>query len=401
MKDSDLVKLRPIDAFVKYFLDVKPYHTKLLEVIERYKFNETLMVDVTDSMYTNIIYKNTPLCRQVGWGLVFDDCGFSNDSCCDLFQCLGGYGIIWDNSDLIGTHTLEHVNTETDELIIDGDFTFDRRLEILNVEGGSLTLRGDHAAVFESHRLFLIAPFNVYSVVSANLNVIKVQGDVAGELKTKKEFKLNGSQGRDGLFGVSDASYDAIEGVTVVTVAGSVNFSVGVTDAYIETESHARNQGFYQVDHTVVEQGNTIVFLKAGRTFPVVTNSNNGSVQLRTALTPPRHIWLAGTSGEREYRIADSFYNVSTGKTHIVLADQLFSGETYTSAKMYGYMTNAGFDNDEECSAPKPTNIHAVIGERLVMRILEAAPVITIPEIPTTIVPFLLIVTEESIGGEG
>ena len=373
MKDSDFAKLRPIDAFVKYFLDVKPYHTKLLEVIERYKFNETLMVDVTDSMFTNIIYKNKPLCRQVGWGLVFDDCGFSNDSCCDLFQCLGGYGIIWDNSDLIATHTLEYVNTETDELVIDGDFTFDRRLEILNIEGGSMKLRGDRTADFASHKLFLIAPFNVYSVVSASLNVIRVQGDVAAELNTKKEFKLSFTQGRDGLYGVADARYDALDDVTVLTVAGAVNFSVDVTGAYIETESHASNQGFYQVDHTTLEGGNTVVFLKAGRHFPVVTNSNNGSVQLRTGLAPPRHIWLDGTSGEREYRIADSFYNVTTGKTHIVLADQLFSGETYTSLKMYGYMANAGFDNDEECSAPKPTNIHAVIGERLVMRILEAA----------------------------
>ena len=47
MKDSDFAKLRPIDAFVKYFLDVKPYHTKLLEVIERkeYPFDTTRVQD--------------------------------------------------------------------------------------------------------------------------------------------------------------------------------------------------------------------------------------------------------------------------------------------------------------------------------------------------------------------
>lgn len=376
MKDSDFAKLRPIDAFVKYFLDVKPYHTKLLEVIERYKFNETLMVDITDSMYTNVIYKNTPLCRQVGWGLVFDDCGFSNDNCCDLFQCLGGYGLIWDNSDHIATHSLDYVDTGTDELIVNGDFTFDRRLEILSIEGGSLILRGDHQTEFESHRLFLIAPFNVYAVVSASLNVLNIQGDVAAELNTKKEFKLNFTQGGDGMFGVRDAVYDALSNVTVVTVAGAANFYMDVTGSYIETESHARNQGFYQVDRTeLLDSGDTVVFLRTGQTFPVVTNSNNGSVQLRTGLAAPRQIWLRGFAGEsiveREYRIADSFYNVYTGKTHIILADQLFTDETYDELRVYGYMTGAGFDNNEECTAPKPTNIHAVIGERLVMRILQ------------------------------
>lgn len=373
MRDSDSNKLRPIDAFVKYFLDVKPYHTKLLEVVERYKFAETIYVDIKETVFTDIAFRNNPLCKAVGFGLIFDECGFSNDNCCDLFQCLGGYGVIWDNSDLIGVHSIEEIDTAADEIIVAGNYTFDRRLEILKVEETSLTLRGDHADDFLLHKLFLIAPFNVYSIDSSLDNTLSVIGDISTELTYKREIKLNGSAGRDGLYGVGTATYNASTDITTIKVAGNANFNVDMTGAYIETETQPRNQGFYPVDRTEMDNDDTVVYLKQGFSFPVQTASNNGSVQLRTGLTAPRRIWLRGTEDiEREYRIADTYYDVTNDRTHLVLADKLFTDETYNEVRLYGYITSAGFDGDEECDQPKPTNVHAVIGERLVIRVIDS-----------------------------
>ena len=371
MRDSDSNKLRPIDAFVKYFLDVKPYHTKLLEVVERYKFAEEINVNVSDSLFTKISYRNTPLCKAVGFGLIFDECGFSSDNCCDLFQCLGGYGVIWDNSDLVAQHDIVSVDAAADEIIFAGDHSFDRRLEILQVNADSVVLRGIHTEEFLSHRLFLIAPFNVRNILSATQNVITIAGDVANELNAKKEIRVNGTQGRDGMYGVSNAVYDPDEGITSITVAGAANFNVDVTGAYIETETQARNQGFYPVDRAEVVNGNTYVYTRPGHGFATQTTSDNGSLQLRTGFTAPRHVWLLDNNGaEREYRIAETYYNVTTGNTHVVLADQLFEGETYTQIRLYGYITNAGFDADELCDRPKPTNVHATLGEKLVLRVV-------------------------------
>lgn len=398
MRDSDSSKLRPIDAFVKYFLDVKPYHTKLLEVVERYKFAETMTVDITDTMFMDVAYRNNPLCRAVGFGLVYDECGFSNDNCCDLFQCLGGYGLIWDNSDLVASYPISGIDYEKDEIIVDGNYTADRRLEILRSSGNQVVLRGDQTAHFLTHKLFLIAPFNVYQLVSVSGNVVTVQGDVATELQYKKEFRVSGTANANGLYGVSTAYYNTVDGVTEITVAGNYDLSGDVTGGYIETESQPKNQGFYAVASAELDDGNTIVTVSENTPLPVQTSVNNGSVQLRTALIAPRHVWLSGVSSvivapasasqfgvaseassvEREYRIADAWYDVDANQTRFILAEQLVQDELYNEVRMYGYMTNAGFDNEEECDQPKPTNVHTLFGESLFIRVIPVvAPNIT------------------------
>ena len=52
---------RPIDSFVKYFLDVKPYHTKILEIVERYLIDE----DVNISIKENIFFRIPPKRKYV------------------------------------------------------------------------------------------------------------------------------------------------------------------------------------------------------------------------------------------------------------------------------------------------------------------------------------------------
>jgi hypothetical protein len=368
MRTSDSNKLRPIDAFVKYFLDVKPYHTKILEVVERYKFAETITVDITDTMFASAAYRNTPLCRPVGFGLIYDSCGFSNDSCCDLFQCLGGYGIIWDNSDLVATYPIKDIITEYDELIVNGNLTADLRLEIIRIDTDRVVLRGDKTAYFATQKLFLIAPFNVHQIDSISGNQVVLLGDVSTEMNYKKEFRISGTASANGLYGVSSALYDPNNEVTVITLAGDYNLGGSVWNGYVETETQPKNQGFYAVASVEYDGNQTTVIVSPNTPLKTPSYVNSGSVQLRTGLTSPRRIWLT-TNGEipveLEYRITDSWYEISTHTTHIITAEQLFVGEMYNNIKLYGYMTGAGFDGEEECDAPKPTNIHTLFGERL------------------------------------
>lgn len=391
MRDSDSSKLRPIDAFVKYFLDVKPYHTKLLEVVERYKFAETMTVDITDTMFADIAYRNNPLCKAVGFGLIFDQCGFSNDNCCDLFQCLGGYGLIWDNSDIVADYAIRSVNTETDEFTVLGDHTRDTRLEIISISGNRMVLRGNVAGYFDDQKLFLIAPFNVYSITSLSDNVIVIPGNVADELNIKRSLRISNDLWNNGVYGVNVATYDPLNDQTRVEVAGDVTFIAdSLAGAYIETESQPKNQGFYSVNSAYTEDGNTTVIIND--TFPVASTVNNGCVQLRDGLTAPRRVWLTDNNNLlREYRIADSYFLPETNETRVVLAEQYFTADTYneasyyTEARLYGYMTNAGFDNDEECDVPKPTNVHALFGERLVINIMPIVSPTPTPTVTPTI----------------
>lgn len=394
--NSQTTTIRPIDAFIKYFLDVKPYHTKLLEVIERYKFDEAMQVDIAEAVFTTASYVNKPLCRQVGWGLVFDECGFSNDSCCDLFQCLGGYGIIWDNSELVATYPIQSMDLVSDELIFEGDYTFDRRLEILKIEHNQVTLRGDKSAYFADHRLFLIAPFNVYTILSAGNKIVNIPGNHVSELLAKQEFRISGTRGLNGQFGVSDATYDESSDITTITIAGNRNLVGIVNGGYVETEAQNMNQGFYQVADVQVEYGNTVITVRD--TFPVNTYANNGSLQLRTGMMAPRHIWLrdASTNVMVEYRIADEYYDLTNNRTHVVVAEFLEHHDQEfvpTEARIYGYMNAAGFDGDEECDRPKPTNIHVVLGESLEMRIISGEPPVADP-----LIYFTMLVTDITPG---
>lgn len=384
MRESDN-KIRPIDAFVKYVMDVKPYHTKLLEVVERYSFAEEVVVDIIDTSFTTVRYQNTPLCKPVGWGLVYDSCGYSTDECCDLFQCIGGYGLIFDNSELLLQSAIVSADTNTDRIILDGNWLYDRRLEVSRISGSTVHLPGDHTAEFASHKLFLIAPYNVFKLSAFSGSTITLNGNQVDEFLTKREFAIVNSRGMDGKYGVANAVYDAANDFTVITVTGDREFAaLSIADAYVETETSPRNQGAYTVDSTVFDGTHTIVTIKNG-SFPAATFSNNGSVQLRTALVAPRHVWLRDSVNDLmfEYRVADSFYNVEDDQTHIVLNEFLsrLDSPTFTpdQLRLYGYMTSAGFDNDEECNRPKATNVHTVIGERLLIRIIPVATPIPTP----------------------
>ena len=65
-----------IRSFVKYFNTIKPYHTKILEILEQYNFTDELNVSMLEDMAHDYTIANQPLCSPVELGTEFDE-GFT------------------------------------------------------------------------------------------------------------------------------------------------------------------------------------------------------------------------------------------------------------------------------------------------------------------------------------
>lgn len=47
---TGITELDPVQGLVEYVEDVKPYHTKIIEVLVEYVFTETVNVSITESL---------------------------------------------------------------------------------------------------------------------------------------------------------------------------------------------------------------------------------------------------------------------------------------------------------------------------------------------------------------
>ena len=55
---SNIKDIIEIEALKKYLLDVKPFHTKILNIINNYQFNEELSANVVESIFKEITQSN-------------------------------------------------------------------------------------------------------------------------------------------------------------------------------------------------------------------------------------------------------------------------------------------------------------------------------------------------------
>lgn len=377
---------RPIDSFVKYFLDVKPYHTKILEILERYNFQENIDVIFDQSLFTEIDFINEPLCKPVGWGVDWDDdCGFDALSCCDLFDCIGGYGLIYDNSVLLASANIVSVDNVNDKIIVEGNLTYDIKFQIDTIlNNNSLAIRGDHTSIFNAHSIFLIVPRHTYNIIQTTSQGFVVQGNRSSEFLTRRKFLVYASGNNDAEYNVKNASYDFVSNTTLIEVVEVINnpISLGV----IEIKSSNKNNGIYQIDTVSFNGLDTIISVKTSvKQFDIVNDLTHGSVQLRTGFIYPRIVTFDNTLGpsqaEISLKILNSVYNTTTGNTEITVVNNIENLIPYGQLKLYGYGT-PGFDADEECSSPKASNVHTIFAEWLKITITELTP--PIPSITPT-----------------
>ncbi len=380
---------RPIDSFVDYFLDIKPYHTKILEIVEQYKFNEDLSVSIKENIFFTEEWANQPLCSGVGFGFDFDDdCGYSALSCCDLFDCVGGYGLIYDNSDLLVSRPITAINSAgtppDNAIVIDGDYRYDSFFQIAETVGDhTLKIKGNILSAISPHFLFVIAPKNVYLTLEATSNGFYVSGNVAAQFTNVSEFVVMKSGFNDGGYAVVEAKYNSIEDRTFINVVrqdGEVIDSNSLGSIVIDSET--KNNGPYQKVDAFFDGTFTNILLHDNTKLKLTNESRHGAIVLRTGFLPNRLVWVDGDYGAGstyqniESKIIDVRYDVSENKTLIFLDNTIETaidqfaetgiptGLNY-NINLRGYYFGAGFDGYQECSTPKEWHLYAGFSEYL------------------------------------
>ena len=98
-------------------------------------------------------------------------------------------------------------------------------------------------------------------------------------------------------------------------------------------------------------------------------------------MIPNRKVWVENDSYNMgEWKITHTAIDISSGNTVITVDGTLHeSGASNAVLKIYGYETGAGFDGLNECSQPKPFNIHAAFSEHVTI-FIDDIPANSTPE---------------------
>jgi len=366
-----------IDSFLEYFREAKPYHTKLLEVVEKYTFFESMDVNFVESIKKQITIQNEPLCKQTGFGLDYDDnCGYDAIDCCDLFDCSGGYGIIFDNSDLVASELIVAKNDTEGFFEVEGNHTIDTRYKVLNIiDNQTMLVEGNASVLINQHSIFLDVNVLPYDVVSNSPDSLVISGSHVDFINTKTEFWVTGTETAfNGKYVVRSATYDTDNNET------TVNFiyfgSVGVNDLQglqINFRSSDPNVGIYQIAGGSFDGTNTTLSISNG-TFNLtdsdLTEYQKGSIQFRTAFKYSREIEIDLSPGSNYHNILYVEYVFDTNRTKIYVDGDISPyAEGIDLLNMFGYFFNSGFDGSAECLQPKETHIYALMEEKLVIRV--------------------------------
>lgn len=367
---------RPIETFKDYFLDIKPYHTKILEVIEQYNFFEEIEVKFEEDPFFDVTYINDPLCKPVGYGMVWDDsCGFDAIDCCDLFDCIGGYGIIFDNSDRVANHPYTDSDASQDTLTLAGDLTRDARFQISAIPSRqTLTVLGDISDFLTDISLFLVIPVKTIPIESNTSKTISMIGNFTRNLLENKEFQIYGTLESNQIYRVKTVVYDPISNLTTVEIFDPITIDEDVTGGTIEFRSDTNNNGPKLIDSFQTDGLITTIFLndETPMEFTNATEGNNhGSIQLKTALIPGREITIKSDSGENDglYKVLDSYYDGVQDLTTLTIDDSINQSGDTGFVEMYGYVQESGFDGKPSCPLPKHTHIKTSMTEELTIGI--------------------------------
>ena len=391
----------PIDSFVDYFLDTKPYHTKILEVVETYTFTEEMIVSMEERVEKDVLIENDPLCKETGFGLDYDDkCGYDAIDCCDLFDCFGGYGCIFDNSDMLLNLPVVAFQVESDLedqlenetgvledswLEVEGNFLADKRLQIKQIPNSTqLVFDGNVTEYFNGpdgtvNTTFLIVDIQQFQINQVSENVVTISGNHVDFFSRRSEFFVIGETGfGDKRFFYNTVTFNSTTGETEITLlplSGVADGSLNGRDLQIRTDSP--NTGIYQSFDVVFTGTETVVNLFTGQTVTPISQGEYslGSIQLRRALNNPRLLSVVDTiSGEEEeVKILYAEYDANIDRTKIFVASDLSFidglSKNQIRIRTFGYFFESGFDGGEECTPPKAENIHTRFFERLVFEV--------------------------------
>lgn len=363
-----------IDAFLEYFKDAKPYHTKLLEIIEEYNFVESMTVCICEAVEKEISIQNDPLCKETGFGIDYDDeCGYDAIDCCDLFDCDGGYGFIYDNSDLVVETSLVNKNDEFGVLHVSGNQLSDLRVPVLDIiSSNTAILQGDISSILDKHSTFIFVNVLQFEVLANDSESITINGNYVDFIETKSNFKIEGSETEyNGTYTVRNVSYDVANDNTVIDfIFFKPVADNALTGVNLQFRNSNPNGGIYQLD-SYSTNGTTTTVNVTSNTFEFVGIEplHLGSFQFRTGLRQPREVDVE-VSEDSYHRILYAGYDSIMNETQLFVDGDVSSYVPSTdTVKMYGYFYGAGYDGEEECSKPKSSHVYSLIEENLTIEI--------------------------------
>lgn len=396
----------PIDSFVDYFLDTKPYHTKILEVVETYTFLEEMLVSMEETALKDILIENDELCKQTGFGLDYDDkCGYDAIDCCDLFDCFGGYGFIFDNSDMLLNLPVLNFEPESDLsdqftftggaledawLEVEGNFLADTRLPIKRIPSSTqIVLDGDMTEFFEGatdgtkHNIFLLVDIQHFEIDRIEDDVVYINGNHEDFFSIRKEFFVLGEPGfNNKIFYYTNTFFNPATNETelhLLTPLSSVpdRPSSVQPPLRLQIRTDSVNKGIYQSFDVTFNGSETIINVFSGEPLTETPDGDYslGSIQLRTALNSPRLLTVLNeeTNEEEELKILYAEYDAVANITKVFVAGSLdfIEGVSASDIRLqtYGYFFEPGFDGDEECTPPKTHNIHTRLYERFIIEV--------------------------------
>jgi hypothetical protein len=383
---------KPIDSLINYILDIKPYHTKFFEIIEKYYFYDNVNVIIDESLSTNINIQNNPLCKPYGYGVEWDEeCGFDPYNCCDLFACIGGYGLIYDNSDILVNAPISFLDSNTNQATLNGDYRYDERFQISSILGDDIIVEGDVTSYLTNHKYLLIVPIRTYNIFSASGNTLIIEGNHVTQFSNNNEFNITRDRYNSGTYILSNVELNE-DGNTVITASnidGGTLDGSGMGLGYIESKYICKNQGAYEISSASFSGGETTITIDTTNTplqFDDVTELNkHGSIQLRTGLFSPRRVYITNTvaDDEGDYVITNMEYFPNTDTTVLVLGGNITTDSNVAMMQLIGYEYDVGFDGFPSCSSPQPYNVHTTFSEYLEI-VIDDTFVITPDPTPST-----------------
>lgn len=358
----------PISNFVDYFTNIKPYHSKILEVVQKYNFYDDVVVNVDDIIFRQLSLANDPLCKGVGFGYDFDDCcGYDASECCTLGNCVDDASI-YANLTNVYSFPIQSIYAAGGEVTIPGDHTFDKTFQIKKIfSATSVSVAGDITDYLGREQIFKIIPSNTIAFTINGINTITIAGDKTAQFIDNRVFAIYGTGYNDGDYNVVSATYNKTANTTQVAV---VETMIPNKPGTILLKASTRNNGYFSVVSFLFNGADTIITIDATHQGLVLEEVST-SIVFKTGYLQNRIVQITASNSDNngQWQISQSIYDPTTATTKIILKNslRLDTGIMGTLDLMLR-LNPTDYAVDAACKPPLEANLSVNFSELLVIR---------------------------------
>lgn len=388
---------RVTNSAIKLFNTIKPYHTHVLDVVEEYRFEEQVTPSVVDTMTLTVKYVPRPDCDGEGWGTYYDNtfCGYDAVKCCEPFTCTGGFGVVWDSTNLFARHTILDVSLEQNTFRIQGRHNVDVRLPIVSYPAANVvrvsappemvslfTGDGDTTPL---HPVFELSPYRDVAVRSVSVEHNRLELDS----KTPADFnglmtvrEISGIHRQVTITNVTTTSL----GYVVVTIDNSQPITTNDATSVVLVHQPTLNAGTYTLWNRVISAPGVVpviyqpgtsttvvvpgtIDIRVSEEFPSPVEFNKGALAFRTGLVYPRRI----TVDDSEFIIVSSQYSATSDDTTITVSSPV-GNQLGSNLELRGYDGGQGYDGYPTCQTLSDTLLAPLLTEQVSFTFIESAP---------------------------